>query len=164
MRAAPKLTSRLFSNGWLTRSVRTTLAAVGSLEVAKLSKLPEPYWATITTIIVMQSTLGASWDASRWRLVGTVLGALVGWCFATFFGSNIIAFALGLLGMGLICGIFRLDPTAYRFAGVTLAIITLISHQGSPLTIAAHRFAEVTIGIVFALCLSAVWPESKERK
>ena len=40
-------------------SARTALAAVGSFLIARLLRMPEA-WATISTIIVMQSTLGAS--------------------------------------------------------------------------------------------------------
>jgi len=39
---------------------RTTIAAIVSLIVARLFRLPEAYWAAITTLVVMQSTLGTS--------------------------------------------------------------------------------------------------------
>ena len=57
---------------------RTTLAAVVSLVVARALRMPEPYWATVTTIVVMQSTLGAAWKVSVKRFAGTALGAFVG--------------------------------------------------------------------------------------
>jgi uncharacterized membrane protein YgaE (UPF0421/DUF939 family) len=38
--------------------------------------MPEPNWATITTLIVMQSTLEASLDVSKRRIPGTALGGL----------------------------------------------------------------------------------------
>ena len=63
---------------WLSHAARTALAAVASLIVARLCRMPEAYWAPITTIIVMQSTLGAAWDASKQRLIGTALGAAAG--------------------------------------------------------------------------------------
>lgn len=138
---------------------RTTIAAVASLLVARLFKLPEAYWAPITSIVVMQSTLGAALTASGQRFVGTALGAIAGAVLATFCGANVIAFAAGLFVCGLLCALARLHWNAYRFAGVTLAIVMLVSGPRSPLVLAFHRFLEVSIGIAVALLLTAVWPE-----
>lgn len=49
--------------------------------------------------------------------------------------------------------------TAYRYAGVTLAIIVLIPRSHAPWIVALHRFFEVSVGILVALALVAVWPE-----
>jgi uncharacterized membrane protein YccC len=59
----------------------------------------------------------------------------------------------------LICAVLRLERNAYRYAGVTLAIVMLVTREGGVWTIAAHRFIEVSIGIVVGLVLTAVWPE-----
>src|SRR5882757_7898787 len=45
---------------WLKHSARTAVAAMVSLLVARLFTLPEAYWSAITTLIVMQSSLGAA--------------------------------------------------------------------------------------------------------
>src|ERR1700732_1030315 len=107
---------------------RTTVAAVVSLLVARLFRLPESYWAAITSLIVMQSTLGAAFTISWHRFVGTAIGAAAGGFFATYFGSNTVIFGLGVLILGIICAVLRLDHAAYRFAGVTLAITMLVAH------------------------------------
>src|SRR6476661_5627135 len=41
-------------------SVRTALAATASVIVARLVQMPEAYWAAIATLVVMQSSLGAT--------------------------------------------------------------------------------------------------------
>ena len=51
-------------------SARTAVAAVISYWVAGLFRLPEAYWATISTLVVMQSTLGAAWKISIERRDG----------------------------------------------------------------------------------------------
>jgi len=58
--------------------VRTTIAAVASLLIARLFKLPEAYWAAITTLVVMQSSLGAALTISWQRFVGSAIGAVAG--------------------------------------------------------------------------------------
>ena len=151
--------STIWKSGWVTHSARTAVAAVGSFTVAGLFRMPESYWAAVSTIIVTQSTLGAAWDASRTRFVGTALGAALGGLLASCPKPRIIVFVAGIFALGLICAMLRLDQSAYRFAGITLAIVTLVPRSQAPFVIALHRFVEVSIGIAFALALSALWPE-----
>ena len=49
-----------------------------SLLVARLFHLPETYWAAISTLIVMQSNLGAALPISAQRFIGTAVGAIFG--------------------------------------------------------------------------------------
>jgi uncharacterized membrane protein YccC len=146
----------------VVHSARTALAAVASLLVARLFGLPEAYWAPITTLVITQSSLGAAFDVSWKRLVGTLLGAVVGAIAATHFRSNVLVFAIGVFILGLLSAVVRADRSAFRFGGVTLAIVLLVPRPGPPSQIAFHRCAEVLIGIVMALILTVVWPESKE--
>src|SRR5947199_212194 len=54
-------------------SIRTAIAATISLAVARLFGLPEAYWAAIATLVVMQSTLGATLLTSVERIVASAL-------------------------------------------------------------------------------------------
>jgi uncharacterized membrane protein YccC len=143
----------------LIHIVRSTIAAVVSLVIAGLFKLPEAYWAAVTTMIVMQSTLGGARTVSKQRLAGTALGAAAGALLATYAGSNVIAFAAGLLVLGLICAALRIGRNAYRYAGITLAIVMLVAHTQPAWITAVHRFIEISIGIAVGLVLTAICPE-----
>lgn len=145
----------------LVHSVRTAIAAVFSLLMARLCRLPESYWASITTIIVMQSTLGAALTISKHRLAGTALGATMGALFATYAGRNVALYGAGILLCGLIPAVLRLDRTAFRYAGITLTIVMLIARTQPAWVIALHRFIEISLGIVAGLLITAVWPEAK---
>ena len=143
----------------LVHAVRTTTAAVGSLLIARLCKLPEAYWAAITTMIVMQSTLGGALAISKQRLAGTAMGAAMGALIATFAGTNVILFGAGILALGLICALLRMDRSAYRYAGITLAIVLLVARNQAAWIIALHRFIEISLGIAAGLLITAIWPE-----
>jgi uncharacterized membrane protein YccC len=143
----------------ITDAGRTAAAATASVVLARLVQMPEAYWAAIATLVVMQSTLGATLTLSIERIVATALGASIGAVESHFFGANLFAFALAILLTGLLSTVFRLEKTAYRYASITLAIIVLIPRSASPWTIALHRFIEVSAGIVVALAFVALWPE-----
>jgi uncharacterized membrane protein YccC len=140
-------------------SVRTALAATASVIVARLVQMPEAYWAAIATLVVMQSSLGDTLPLSIQRIVATALGASVGAVEAHYFGANLIAFFVAIVLIGLLSYGFRLEKTAYRYAGVTLAIIILIPRSNPAWIIALHRFSEVSVGIIVALAVVAFWPE-----
>jgi uncharacterized membrane protein YccC len=139
----------------LANSARTAVAGVISYWIAGLFRLPEAYWATITTLVVMQSTLGAALKISAERLAGTVLGALL----AKYFPINVPIFGLGVFALGIVCAALNLG-NAYRMAAVTLAVIMLVGRTSAIHSIAFHRFIEVAIGILVGLVVTAVWPET----
>src|SRR6266404_1457323 len=144
-------------------SVRTALAATVSVIVARLVQMPEAYWAAIATLVVMQSTLGATLTLSIERVVATALGASVGALESNYFGANLAAFALAIVLIGMLSIASRLEKTAYRYASITLAIIVLIPRSAPAWTIALHRFLEVSVGIIVALAVVALWPEHQGR-
>lgn len=148
--------------GWviLVHSARTAVAAVASVLVARLFRLPETYWAALTTLVITQSSLGAALTDSWQRILGTALGAIVGAVVASYFGLSVLVFATSLFILGLLCPIAHADRSAYRFGCITLAIVLLVPRTGPGWEIAFHRFAEVSIGIGVALILTVIWPES----
>src|SRR5207249_5633621 len=143
----------------IPHAIRTAVAATVSVIIARLVQMPEAYWAAIATLVVMQSTLGATLTLSIERIVATAVGASVGALEANFFGANLVAFALAVVLIGLLSIAFRLEKTAYRYASITLAIIVLIPRSAPAWTIALHRFLEVSVGIIVALAVVALWPE-----
>jgi hypothetical protein len=51
----------------------------------------------------------------------------------------------------------RLEKVGYSYACITLVIIVLIPRAEAPWIAAAHRFAEVSLGILVALGVVAIW-------
>ena len=147
----------------LLNLARTTVAAVVSYLIAGLFHMREAYWAPIATLIVMQSTLGASLPISLQRFAGTAIGATIGAVTVSLVGGSFWAFGLAVFFAGLFCLFLRVERNAYRYAGITLAIIMLIPRTTSVWYIAIHRFFEVSLGILIGLILSAVWPEGEKQ-
>ncbi|HLI86067.1 MAG TPA: hypothetical protein VKV17_19280 [Bryobacteraceae bacterium] len=78
---------------------------------------------------------------------------------ASYLHSGTLAFVAGLFALGVVCALLHLDRAAYRFAGITLAIIVLVTRSQPAAIIAAHRFLEVSLGIATGLAFTALWPE-----
>ena len=142
-------------------AVRTAIAVTFSVVLARLVGLPEAYWAVIATLVVMQSPLSSTVPLAIQRIVASALGASLGIIESTYFGANLVAFALTVFVLGLLSMAFRLERVGYSYAGMTLAIIVLIPRPEAPWIAAVHRFAEVSLGILVALAVVAVWREEQ---
>jgi uncharacterized membrane protein YgaE (UPF0421/DUF939 family) len=140
----------------LLDAARTTVAAVVSLLLARLLKLPEFYWAPISAIVIIESTIDPRTLAWQ-RFAGTALGAALGALIATFFPSSAVVYAVAIFSCGVLCALLRFRG-AYRFAAITLSIILLIAHESPAWIVAWHRFLEVSLGIAVALVLAELWP------
>ena len=145
----------------IVHAIRTAVAAVASLLIARLFRLPEAYWSSISTLVIMQSTVGASLPISAQRFAGTAFGAVVGGFIGSHFPCNALAFGLSVFVIGLVCAAFSVQRTSYRYATITLAIVMLVTHAQNRWAVAAHRFTEVSIGIAVGLAMTAIWPERR---
>jgi len=143
----------------LLDAVRTTVAAVLAMLLARLLKLPEFYWAPISAIVIIQSTIDPKTLAWQ-RFAGTALGAAMGALIGTVFPAsptNTWIYAGAIFLAGGLCVLLRFRG-ACRFAAITLSIILLIAHTPVAWIVAWHRFAEVSLGIAVALTIALLWP------
>ncbi len=139
----------------LIHSVRTAVASVVSLLLARALKLPESYWAPISTIVVVLSTVNPTTVAWQ-RFAGTALGAALGALIAMYFHPTWIVYGLGIVLCGFLSALLRITG-AYRFAAITLSIVLLVAHLRSPWIVALHRFIEVSLGIAVGLLATVLW-------
>jgi uncharacterized membrane protein YccC len=135
------------------------VAGVVSIVAAGLLRLPQGYWAAISAFVVMGTDVGTTIPASRDRLIGTGIGAVLGAVFATFWGVHLVSFGIAVAATALVCESLGFGQN-YRMACVTVAIVMLIKTPVSPWKASTHRFLEVALGIVVALVISALPPKS----
>ena len=112
------------------QSLRTAIAAVVSLLLARILKQREFYWAPISTIVILLSPidpLAVGWQ----RFVGTAMGAVLGGLIASYFEPNWVVYGIGIFVCGIFSAILWLHA-AYRFAAITLTIILLVPHEHGP--------------------------------
>ena len=125
-------------------------------------ELDNAYWAATSAAIVCQPSLGASLRKGWFRLVGTVVGAVVIVALTAAFPQQRIGFLLGLAlwcaACGLVATLLR-NFAAYSaaLAGYTAAIIASDelgavggANGGEVFMLAVMRASEIWIGIVCA--------------
>jgi uncharacterized membrane protein YccC len=145
----------------LVFGVRLSASVCLALYIAFWLQLDSAYWAGTSAAIVCQPSLGASLRKGWFRLIGTVLGALVivvlTACFIQNRGAFLIALALWGAGCTLVATLLRnFASYSAALAGYTAAIIASaeLGATGGPdsqvFMLAAYRASEIAIGIVSA--------------
>src|ERR1700709_2371650 len=138
---------------------KTGVAAVLCLWLGDLFGLKYIYWAAISAIVVMSSESAMSLVACRDRLIGTAIGATLGWGASYVSRGHYLVYGVAVMLCLLACSTLRFEK-AGRLAGVALTIIALIKFDGGPARAALRRFLEVSLGIVVALAVTLlVFPE-----
>jgi uncharacterized membrane protein YccC len=162
--AAGALLMTLFADVNWKHGVKTAIAAAVCLALVRVFGFPQGYWACVATIVVMQSETAATLTASRDRLVGTAMGALVGWGTATLWHGHLIVYAVAVLVCMVVPEAIGLKG-AGRLAGVAASIILLVPTTAPHWVVARDRFLEVSFGIVVALVVSqSLWRKTTTAK
>jgi uncharacterized membrane protein YccC len=139
---------------------QTAFAAVASYLIAVLFGLPQGYWAVMSAILVVQSSIGGSLGQALDRLIATVLGAAIGVALLYLLGRDTMGRTAGLLIAVLPLAFLGMRRQGLRLAPVTAAIILLSDQShGDPLISGLIRLGEITLGSIVALATALLlWP------
>jgi uncharacterized membrane protein YccC len=160
-----ELPGGIFLIAWLAKvnwkhGIKTTVAACLCLVLGRVFRLPQGYWACVSAVVVLQSTVRDTWTVSRDRIVGTAIGAVIGWGAGSVWHGNPLIYAFAILLCMTVPQIMQLK-NAGRMAGVAATIIMLIPSHLPYWQVAVSRFLEVSIGVLVALAVSrTLWRES----
>ena len=135
-------------------AAKTALAAALCWWLAQRFGWRDAYWGSISAIIVLQSDVGSTVNASRDRLLGTLIGAAFGFSFSLF-GALPWNYILAVLAAMVVCGLLGLRSSS-RLARVTITIVMLVQKTGPRWTLALDRVSQVMLGIVVALAVSTL--------
>jgi uncharacterized membrane protein YgaE (UPF0421/DUF939 family) len=138
-------------------AVKTGIAAVLSVMLADLFKLTYGYWAAVSAIVVLGSDTAITFASCRDRIIGTAIGAFMGWMTFYAWHGHYVVYGLAIALCIFACTMLEFEK-AGRLAGATLSIIVLVRLDAPPGRIAMDRFLEVGIGVAMALVITLLPP------
>ncbi|MFG1427475.1 FUSC family protein [Roseixanthobacter glucoisosaccharinicivorans] len=145
----------------LRLAVRATVAAAVAFLLAWLLHMPKGYWAVLTAILVVQSSIGASLAVAVDRCLGTLAGGALGVALAMLAGPSFsLTFALLLLGTFLSAFLAARNPS-FKLAPVTVVIVMLADPtHAEPWISGLERVFEIALGGAVGLaCALLVLPD-----
>jgi len=132
---------------------KTGLAAVICVWLGNLLGLEHSFWAAVSAIVVMAFDTTITFATCRDRIIGTAIGAFLGWVTFYAWHGHYLLYGLAVALCIFVCSALAYDK-AGRLAAVTLSIIVLLRIDGGPARAALARFLEVGFGIVVALVVT----------
>jgi uncharacterized membrane protein YccC len=132
---------------------KTALAAVLCVWLGNLFGLEHSYWAAVSAIVVMGVDTTLTFAAYRDRIIGTAIGAVLGWVTCYVWHGHYLLYGLAVAVCIFVCSVLAYEK-AGRLAAVTLSIIVLVKIDGGPAHAALARFLEVGLGILVAFAVT----------
>lgn len=132
-----------------------TTASILAVIIAMWLELDDPAWAAMCVWIVAQGTRGESLSKSKWRLVGTLLGTIMGFTLVSaFYQQPWLFFPCLGIWMAICCTLAVLTRNfrsyALVLAGYTATIIAApaIAHPDNIFFISMSRMTYIALGVV----------------
>ncbi len=141
------------------QSAMTTLAVAVAVTVALEVRVDAPWWAAISAFVSIRTTAPASLQRGALRIVGTAIGAIIGFVLSPWLIEDQVALSLMLLLVATL-GVLGLQVSRHGYAwllGAVTTVMVLLAALSDPLStfsIACNRTAEVTIGTVAAMMVA----------
>jgi len=155
----------------LIYAIRTWFAGILALYIAFFCQLESPYWAPIATWIASLPIPGMTISKGMYRIVGSMIGTLMGVVLIALFAQTPNLFILGLalwVGGCTLCANLMTNFRAYAsvLAGYTTAIVALptIPHPNHIFDVAMARGSCTIIGIVCAVVVTRLFALHQARE
>lgn len=145
----------------LRYAIKTALAAALSFLIGRFIDPTYGSWAAVSALFVMQVYVADSLRMSLFRVVGTIIGAIMGYLTLTLLPPGLPGMTFGVLVSAGVAGLLLSLDSRFRLAGLTSVIIIGSLNASDVLILSIDRVVETIVGIFVALLISTVlWPIS----
>ncbi|HJO93137.1 MAG TPA: FUSC family protein [Victivallales bacterium] len=155
-----------FSNRNVKIAIKSGITCVIAVMLAYVLELQTVVWCAITSLIMVQPNLGASFKKGMLRICGTVAGALAGVIIFGLFVQNHIFFSIAILAIGTVC-YYRKERSEYSyFWYLGMVTFMLVAVEGLEkvyadeiIYVAVNRGMEIVLGVIVSLIVNLyIWP------
>ena len=136
------------------RTFKTWIAATVTGLVGLTPLIGNPFYALMGTIFGMQSTVANSFKMGVGRIVGTAVGAFIGFLFAYFELTSPPLIALAIAAVIIISGWLKIRHSLMITITLCLLIIFNPDREGGLFNYALFRTLDTTIGVVIGFVVN----------
>ena len=138
----------------LRHAVMTGLAAITAYVPTHELALQQGFWSCITAIAVVQTEFHLTESSARNQFTGALIGGLIGLCAVLAFGAHLPVYIIAVMLAVLTCWVLNVI-SASQLGGITVTIVMLVPHTGSPAGMMISRLSEVAWGVTVGITI--VW-------
>jgi uncharacterized membrane protein YccC len=159
--------SAAFADTWpgrLLHAARLLAACAVCTIIATEFGLKESYWALITVVVVTQPALTETIDASRTRIIGTLVGAAAGFVVLEAVQHGLPRLPLFWLALAPLALLSAIRQTL-RLSCITLIVVVLIPAGGPPFERPLDRVYGILLGAAASIVMAAIaWVRQSPRE
>ncbi len=138
------------------RTFKTGIAVVVTAALGHTFLVSNAFYAVIGTIFALQNTMKSSLVAGKNRLLGTVLGAIIGYLFALFQLNSPLFVGIAMIVTIVCCNRSKISASIIIATTVCLSIIMGITADHDPLVYSLLRTTDTSIGIIVGIVVNYV--------
>ncbi|QGU96284.1 FUSC family protein [Clostridium bovifaecis] len=136
------------------RNLKTAIAVFLCIIITrKLNVSDSPFYACIAAVICMQSSVFETFKTGKNRMIGTFIGALIGFLFALIQPGNAMLVAVGIILLIYVCNVLGYNKSISIACIVFIAIMVNLTDK-TPLFYSTYRLIETFIGILIAVLVN----------
>lgn len=132
------------------RTLKTAITVILCVALGHASTYSSPFFIALAGIITIQATTIDSYKMGRTRVLGTVVGVLVGLVFALIGPENPLLAGLGIIVVIQVCDKLNWNPAIQIATVVFMAIMTNMKGH-DPVVYSLSRLADTSVGVLVAL-------------
>lgn len=135
------------------RNIKTGIAVFFATLAGYLGIVETPVYTVSVCIFSIRNTMKDSFEVSWSRILGTLLGGIIGYLSTFFLRENIITATLGVIIIIHLCNILKISD-ASAIASVTFISICLGVGDNHALNYSIMRTIDTLVGVVIALIVN----------
>lgn len=136
------------------RTFKTWIATTVTATVALTPIIGNPFYALMGTVFSMQSTVSHSFKMGYGRVLGTAIGAVIGFLFAFFELNSPPFIGLAIVLVILICGLLKTNHSILITVTLCLLILFNPNRQGGLLHYTFFRTLDTALGVFIGFLIN----------
>ena len=135
------------------RNVKTAIAVILCVLISRALRLEYSFYAAIAAIISMGNTVTNSFRTGKDRMLGTLIGAGIGFVCASILPGNAILCGIGIIVVIYLCNLLKWSKSV-SIACIVFMVIMVNLNGKNPFFYSINRILDTFIGIIVAVLVN----------
>ena len=144
-------------------AIQSALAGAICYYLMVLLKMPERFVGVLSAILVIEPSIGNTFQQAKGRILSTVVGIVIGFIFVALIPWELGVVLSLLFSLFIINGISSFKPE-WRY-GVVAAVALALGSEDSTFDLAIERLFSIGFGVVLGIIISLIiWPITADKR
>lgn len=140
-------------------TIKTGISVCIAIFISRLLKLEYPFFVALAVIMPIEESFSSSIRSGKNRMIGTVIGAIIGTLFVLIKPGNPFLCGIGIIIIIYLCNLFKFGSSA-AIGGIVFISIMVNLRGKAPLNYSINRVVDTLIGVCIVIVVNYLIPSS----